>query len=114
MAKSSNTADIGFEKQIWDSADILRGNVDASEYKHIILGLIFLKYISDKFEDKYNELVLEGEGFEDDEDEYISENIFFVPESARWSIIANSSSTEEIGIVIDNAMRTIEDANPFN
>lgn len=111
MNKECNTANIGFEKQIWESADILRGNVDASEYKHIILGLIFLKYISDKFESKYNELVLEGEGFEDDEDEYISENIFFVPESARWSIIANSSSKEEIGIVIDNAMRTIEDAN---
>ncbi len=111
-AKENNTANIGFEKQIWDSACILRGNMDASEYKHVILGLIFLKYISDKFEEKYNELVSEGDGFEDDEDEYISENIFYVPENARWSVISASASTEEIGKVIDNAMREIENKNP--
>lgn len=109
---SKNTANIGFEKQIWDMACILRGNMDAGEYKHIILGLIFLKYISDKFEEKYNELVAEGEGFEDDRDEYISESIFYVPETARWNIIAQSAHTPEIGTIIDHAMREIEKDNP--
>ena len=64
------TANIGFEKQIWDAACALRGSMDASEYKHVILGLIFLKYISDRFEDKYKELKTEGDGFEEDVDEY--------------------------------------------
>lgn len=72
----SNTSNIGFEKQIWDAACVLRGNMDASEYKSVVLGLIFLKYISDRFEAKYNELVAEGDGFEEDVDEYTSENIF--------------------------------------
>ncbi len=61
-----NTADIGFEKQIWDAACVLRGNMDASEYKNVVLGLIFLKYISDRFDDKYQELSEEGDGFEED------------------------------------------------
>ena len=68
-----NTAEIGFEKQIWDAACVLRGNLDASEYKSVVLGLIFLKYISDRFDEKYNELVEEGDGFEEDVDEYTSE-----------------------------------------
>ena len=74
-----NTADIGFEKEIWRAADKMRGNIDASEYKSVVLGLIFLKYISDKFETKYRQLVDEGEGFEEDKDEYTAENIFYVP-----------------------------------
>lgn len=106
-----NTADIGFEKEIWDAACVLRGNMDASEYKNVILGLIFLKYISDSFNKKYKELVEEGEGFEEDRDEYISENIFFVPQGARWSDIAARSSSAEIGVVIDNAMEAIEKEN---
>ena len=69
MAKIKNTADIGFEKEIWKAADLLRGNLDASEYKSVVLGLIFLKYISDRFEAKYNELVEEGDSFEEDKDE---------------------------------------------
>ncbi len=87
------TSNIGFEKQIWDAACVLRGNIDASEYKSVVLGLIFLKYISDRFEAKYRELVDEGDGFEEDIDEYISENIFFVPENARWGVIASSAHT---------------------
>ena len=83
MAKIKNTADIGFEKEIWKAADLLRGNLDASEYKSVVLGLIFLKYISDRFEAKYNELVEEGDSFEEDKDESPSENIFFVPQEAR-------------------------------
>jgi type I restriction enzyme M protein len=83
----NNTATIGFEKQIWDAANILRGNMDASEYKQVVLGLIFLKYISDKYEDKYAALIVEGEGSEKDRDEYIAEGIFYVPSSARWGEI---------------------------
>ena len=79
MTKTNNTAEIGFEKEIWKAADLLRGNLDASEYKSVVLGLIFLKYISDRFEVKYNELVDEGDGFEEDKDEYTAENIFTTP-----------------------------------
>lgn len=106
-----NSSSIGFEKQLWEAADALRGNLDASEYKSVILGLIFLKYISDRFEAKYNELVAEGDGFEEDMDEYTSEGIFFVPDTARWSVIASSAHTAEIGTVIDEAMRAIEKEN---
>ena len=107
----NNTASIGFEKQIWDAACVLRGNIDASEYKSVVLGLIFLKYISDRFDEKYQQLLDEGDGFEEDVDEYISEGIFFVPENARWSVIASKAHTPEIGTVIDDAMRAIEKEN---
>lgn len=109
--KSDNTAEIGFEEQIWKAADKLRGNIDASEYKNVVLGLIFLKYISDKFDQKHQALVEEGEGFEEDRDEYTAENIFFVPENARWDVIAAAAHTPEIGKVIDEAMRSIEAEN---
>ena len=108
---AGNTSNIGFEKQIWDAACVLRGNIDASEYKSVVLGLIFLKYISDRFAAKYKELVEEGDGFEEDQDEYTAENIFFVPENARWSAIAAAAHTPEIGTVIDDAMRSIEKEN---
>ena len=108
---TENNANIGFEKQIWDAACVLRGNIDASEYKSVVLGLIFLKYISDRFEAKYQELVAEGDGFEEDKDEYTAENIFFVPENARWSVISAAAHTPEIGTVIDEAMRSIEKEN---
>ena len=111
MANGNNTADVGFEQQIWQAADILRGNMDAAEYKHVVLGLIFLKYISDKFDERYRELVDEGDGFEEDRDEYTAKNIFFVPPSARWETIAASARKEEIGTVIDDAMRAIEKEN---
>ena len=106
-----NTADIGFEKQIWDAACVLRGNMDASEYKNVVLGLIFLKYISDRFDEKHRELVAEGDGFEEDIDEYTSEGIFFVPAGARWNEISAKAHTPEIGTVIDDAMRAIEKEN---
>ena len=108
---TDNTANIGFEKEIWDAACILRGNLDASEYKQVVLGLIFLKYISDKFEARYNELVAEGDGFEEDRDEYTANNVFFVPEDARWKKIADTAHTPEIGKVIDDAMLLIEKEN---
>ena len=110
MAKT-NTADVGFEKQIWSAADKLRGSMDASEYKHVVLGLIFLKYISDRFEQRFNELVAEGYGMEEDKDEYTSQGIFWVPQDARWEVIASNAHTPEIGIKIDEAMRLIEKEN---
>ena len=94
--ETKNTADIGFEKQLWDAADVLRGNLDAAEYKNVVLGLIFLKYLSDRFDERYRELVAEGYGDEEDRDCYTAENIFFVPEEARWLAIA-AAHTPEIG-----------------
>ena len=108
MAEKTN-ANIGFEKQLWDAACVLWGHIPAAEYRKVIIGLIFLRYISTAFEKRYNQLVAEGDGFEDDRDAYEEENIFFVPEAARWSTIAAAAHTPEIGIVIDNAMRAIEE-----
>ena len=108
--KKNNTASISFEQQIWSAADILRGNMDAAEYKHVVLGLIFLKYISDSFERRYQELLRDDDDVED-KDAYTEVNVFFVPPEARWSVIQASAHKEEIGIVIDNAMRAIEKEN---
>ena len=106
-----NNAKIGFEKQIWDAACVLWGHIPAAEYRKVIIGLIFLRYISAAFEKRYNELLAEGDGFENDKDAYTMENIFFVPEIARWSTIAAAAHTPEIGKVIDEAMRAIEAEN---
>ena len=102
---------IGFEKQIWDAACVLWGHIPAADYRKVIVGLIFLRYISSAFEKRYNELVEEGYGFENDKDAYIEENIFYVPEKARWNVIASAAHTPEIGTVLDDAMRAIEDEN---
>lgn len=106
-----NNANIGFEKQIWDAACVLWGHIPAAEYRKIIVGLIFLRYISAAFEKRYKELVEEGDGFEDDIDAYTMENVFFVPKEARWETIAAAAHTSEIGIIIDNAMKAIEADN---
>lgn len=106
------TANIGFEETLWKAADKLRGSMDSGEYKHVVLGLIFLKYISDKFETKYEELVEEGDGFEEDRDEYAHENIFWVPKQARWGFIKDSAKDSKIGQYIDDAMIEIEKENP--
>lgn len=100
-----------FENDLWAMADKLRGNIQPSEYKDVVLGLIFLKYISDSFEEKYNELLEEGDGFEEDRDAYTEENIFFVPPSARWSFIKKSAKLNTIGQIIDDAMIAIEREN---
>jgi len=107
---SPSTTSLGFEDQIWKAADILRGNMDAAEYKHVVLGLIFLKYISDKFEERYREL-LDADDDVEDKDAYAEKNVFYVPPAARWGVIAAASRKEEIGMVIDDAMRTIEREN---
>lgn len=97
MAKTQNTTSIGFEDKIWQAADKLRGNLSASQYESVVLGIIFLKYISDKFEQKYEELKADEWSDEEDQDEYLAENVFFVPQDARWSVIANAAHTPEIG-----------------
>ena len=108
---AENTGNIGFEETLWKAADKLRGSMDASEYKHVVLGLIFLKYISDKFETKFNTLVEEGAGFEEDRDEYEAENIFWVPKEARWTFIKDNAKDSKIGQYIDDAMILIEKEN---
>lgn len=110
MAEKNN-ANIGFEKQIWDAACVLWGHIPAAEYRKVIVGLIFLRYISSAFEKRYEELVKEGYGFENDRDAYAEKNIFFVPKEARWSNIASAAHTPEIGTIIDDAMRAIEKEN---
>ncbi|MBD5143705.1 MAG: type I restriction-modification system subunit M [Ruminococcus sp.] len=106
-----NNASAGFEKQIWDAACVLWGHIPAAEYRKVIVGLIFLRYISNAFEERYHELVAEGDGFENEPDAYMMENIFFVPEKARWKVISVAAHTPEIGQVIDDAMRAIEEEN---
>jgi type I restriction enzyme M protein len=100
-----------FENKLWEMADKLRGNIQPSDYKAVILGLIFLKYISDSFEEKYLALLAEGDGFEEDRDAYIEDNIFFVPPSARWGFIKKSAKQSTIGQIIDEAMIAIEKEN---
>ncbi|MDD3053755.1 MAG: class I SAM-dependent DNA methyltransferase [Endomicrobiaceae bacterium] len=112
MAKVNNDTMLGYEDKLWLAADKLRGSMDSGEYKHVVLGLIFLKYVSDAFESKYKELVKDEYGNEEDKDEYTAENIFWVPKIARWSEIIRYSNTPEIGKVIDNAMESIEKENP--
>src|SRR6266487_4425752 len=84
-AQTRGRGDLGFEATLWLAADKLRGNLDAAEYKHVVLGLIFLKYISDAFEERRNALAAEPGADPEDRDEYRAENIFWVPGEARWS-----------------------------
>jgi type I restriction enzyme M protein len=111
-AKKANVGDLGFEATLWATADQLRGSMDASEYKHPVLGLIFLKYISDAFEEKHAQLVQEPDTDPEDRDEYIAENIFWVPPDARWSQIAAKAKSPQIGEIVDKAMIAIEHDNP--
>lgn len=114
--KDNNNNTEPIEKQLWKTADKLRKNIDAAEYKHIVLGLIFLKYISDAFEELYSNLKA-GEGDysgadPEDKDEYKAENVFFVPEIARWSHLQSQAKLPTIGKEVDNAMDAIEKDNP--
>jgi type I restriction enzyme M protein len=105
---------LGFEARLWSMADALRNNMDAAEYKHVVLGLIFLKYISDAFEAKHAELLVqEAEGADpEDPDEYRAINIFWVPKEARWSFLKASAPQPTIGTIVDEAMEAIERDNP--
>lgn len=110
--KKDNTASIGFEETIWRAADKLRGNLNASEYEGVVLGLIFLKYISDRFEAKFKELSEDEYADVEDKDEYEADNVFFVPKEARWQVISLSAHKPQIGKVIDDALLAIERENP--
>src|SRR6266511_610778 len=110
----SNGATVGYETQIWQMADALRGSMDAAEYKHVVLGLIFLKYISDAFEERHAQLEQERiDGADpEDPDEYRSRNIFWVPPEARWQHLKNQAKQPTVGQLVDDAMAGIERDNP--
>jgi type I restriction enzyme M protein len=114
--KSTNgtTANLGFEAKLWAAADALRNNMDAAEYKHVVLGLIFLKYISDAFEAKHSQLQAQKDQGADpeDQDEYRAENVFWVPREARWAHLKASAPQPTIGTLVDDAMTAIERDNP--
>lgn len=115
MARAkSNGGNLGFEQKLWQAADKLRNNMDAAEYKHFVLGLIFLKYISDAFDELYQRLKSDKSGASDpeDRDEYKAENVFWVPKVARWDFLQKNAKKPEIGKLIDNAMDAIEKDNP--
>lgn len=99
------------EQKLWTAADKLRSNMDAAEYKHVVLGLIFLKYISDSFAVRYDQAVEEGYDPED-RDWYLAENIFWVPQEARWSLLQDNAKQPNIGVILDSAMDAIERDNP--
>lgn len=109
-----NGTPLGFESKLWAAADALRNNMDAAEYKHVVLGLIFLKYISDAFEAKHAELEKQkAEGAEpEDVDEYRAASIFWVPKEARWSFLRDNAPQPTIGKLVDDAMSAIERDNP--
>ena len=99
------------ESILWDSANKLRGGLSAADYMHVVLGLIFLKYLSDKFNVRYQELLKEGKGYENDKDEYIQNMVFWIPEKSRWEYISKYSNSEELGKVLDEAFIEIEKEN---
>jgi len=105
-ARAQATANIGFEKQLWDMANALRGNLDAARYKDVVLGLIFLKYVSDAFEERRKQLELEREDGADPEhpDEYLGWGVFWVAQEARWSNLAANANSPNIGQLIDRAI----------
>ena len=117
MAKKSNQktdgSPLGLESKLWQAAYKLRNNMDAAEYKHVVLGLLFLKYVSDSFEEHHAKLTREMDQGADpeDPDEYRADNIFWVPKEARWSVLQSNAKRPEIGKVIDDAMVAIEQDN---
>lgn len=113
--KQNNSANVGFEEKLWAAADKMRNNMDPAEYKHVVLGLIFLKYISDSFQEITKKIKDDPEyyeGQEEDRDAYLAENVFWVPQEARWEYIKNNAKKPEIGKIIDDAMIFIEKDNP--
>ena len=110
---SDSGATTGHEAELWQMADTLRGSMDAAEYKHVVLGLIFLKYISDAFEERHAAVLAEwGQDAAEDRDEYIAENIFWVPPEARWTQLKAQARQSTIGLTVDGAVVAIERDNP--
>jgi len=127
MINKNNGANLGFEQKLWQAADKLRSNMDAAEYKHVVLGLIFLKYISDAFEEHHKKIEKDTSDPKsglyvkdqssryyvmEDKDEYLAENIFWVPKESRWEFLQDNAKKPEIGKLIDSAMEAIEKENP--
>lgn len=113
MAKKAAKKEKSIEETLWDSANKLRGTVESSEYKHVVLGLIFLKFASDKFEERKAELIAEGkEQFLEMVEFYAMKNVFFLPEKARWTYIIENAKQNDIAIKIDTALHTVEKNNP--
>jgi type I restriction enzyme M protein len=113
MAKKSTKKEKSMEETLWDSANKLRGSVEPSEYKHVVLGLIFLKFASDKFEARRNELLSEGKDkYLEMKEFYNMKNVFFLPEQSRWSYIIKNAKQDDIALKIDTALHTIEKNNP--
>ena len=113
--KDDTGANLGFEEKLWAAADKLRGHMDASEYKHVVLGLIFLKYVSDAFQEKHEALKAAQETEytdPEDRDEYTAENVFWVPKNARWPHLQANAKQPTIGKLVDDAMVAIEKENP--
>ena len=109
---SNNTgANLGFEDKLWMAADKLRGTMDSAEYKHVVLWLIFLKYISDSFLEKYETLQAEEFADPEDLDEYLADNIFWVPAETRWNFLQSKAKDPGIGRLIDEAIIAIEKDN---
>ena len=106
-AKKNQTS-IGLEASLWDAADKLRSKMDAAEYKHVVLGLIFLKYISDAFDEMHARLAADPLADAEDPEEYLAENVFWVPKEARWAHLQANAKRPEIGKLIDDAMEAIE------
>jgi type I restriction enzyme M protein len=113
-AANNNGANLGFEAKLWQAADAMRGSMDAAEYKHVALGLIFLKYISDAFEEQHTKLTAEHSKGADpeDPDEYRAVNIFWVPKEARWPHLKANAKQPTIGQMLDDAMDAVERDNP--
>lgn len=111
--KNGNGATLGFEQALWASADKQRGHMDAAEYKHVVLGLIFLKYISDAFGEVYDILAKQPYADPEDRDEYTAENVFWVPKEARWSYLQANAKQPTIGKLLDEAMDAIEKEKPL-
>lgn len=112
MAKANGKNDKSMEETLWDSANKLRGSVESSEYKHVVLSLIFLKFISDTFEERKQELIAEGkEAYIDMTEFYTMKNVFYLPEESRWSYIKANAKQSDIAIKIDTALFTIEKNN---
>ena len=109
--KNGSRSQLGFEAELFKAADKLRGNMEPSDYKHVVLGLIFLKYISDAFEARHQALLAEDPQAAEDRDEYLADNVFWVPKEARWSHLRANAKRPEIGLLIDEAMRAIEKEN---
>lgn len=109
--KNKNGGNLGFEAEMFKAADKLRGNMEPSDYKHVALGLIFLKYISDAFEARHKALLAEDPQAAEDKDEYLADNVFWVPKDARWSHLQANAKLPTIGTLIDDAMRAIEKDN---